>query len=272
MLCVHPGAAWTSGWNGRLPAMPRMAALNRLARRAPDLRRRIWFGPAGDLVYPHRWALGPAQRAFPQPVEGERIFSRRGVVPGAGEPGPRAHRLRDDVSRLVHASGGRLLVSKNTAHNRRVRMLDAVFPEAKFVVVCRDGRAVARSLLPIDRWPDRRIWWWEGTPRDWVLAGRDPVEMAARHWVEEVTAIEEGLVGLPRHRVLRVTYEAMTRSPVDVLSGVAVFSGLGDDPTWRDELALVRFPHRTRLGPRIATDPRITRIQSGTLRALGYPA
>jgi hypothetical protein len=72
--------------------------------------------------------------------------------------------------------------------------------------------------------------------------------------------------------VLRVTYEAMARSPVDVLSGVAVFSGLGGDPTWQSELTRIQFPHRTRLGARTAADPRITGIQEDTLRGLGYPA
>jgi hypothetical protein len=252
--------------------MRRLAALNRLARRAPDVRRTVWFGPGWDQVYPHRSGLSPRQRAFPQPVEGERLFTRRGVVPGVEEAGPRQQRLRSDVERLVRASGATKLVSKSTAHNRRIGLLDRLFPDARFVVVCRDGRAVARSLLTVDRWPDAEVWWWEGTPRQWGEAGRDPVELAARHWVEEVRAIEAGLVGLPRQRVLRVTYEALARSPLDVLSGVAVFSGLGDDPAWRAELEMVRFPHRTRVGPRIAADPRIGEIQADTLRALGYPA
>lgn len=272
ILCLHPRAAWPNAYVGHVPSTPRLAALNRLARRTPDVRRTVWFGPGWDQVYPHRAGLSPRQRAFPQPVEGERFFARRGVVPGVEEVGPRQQRLRRDVERLVRASGATMLVSKSTAHNRRIGLLDNLFPEARFVVVCRDGRAVARSLLTVDRWPDVHVWWWDGTPRQWAEAGLDPVELAARHWVEEVRAIEEGLVGLPRKRVLRVTYEALTRSPLDVLSGVAVFSGLGDDPAWREELETVRFPHRTRVGPRIAADPRIGEIQADTLHALGYPA
>jgi len=37
-------------------------------------------------------------------------------------------------------------------------------------------------------------------------------------------------------------------------------------------LAHVRFPDKNRLGPRSEPDPRVGEIQSGTLRALGYPA
>ena len=77
----------------------------------------------------------------------------------------------------------------------------------------RDGRAVARSLLAVDWWPDTDIWWWGGTPRDWAREGGDPLELAAKHWVHEVEAIEEGLAGISSRRVLRVSYEALVRSP-----------------------------------------------------------
>ena len=96
--------------------------------------------------------------------------------------------------------------------------------------------------------------------------------LAAMHWVREVEAIEEGLAQVPARRFLRVTYEALVRSPMDVLAGTAVWSGLGDDPEWREELAHVRFPDRHRVNGRAPVDARVGQIQAGMLRALGYPA
>ncbi|MFC6287702.1 sulfotransferase family protein [Nocardioides sp. GCM10027113] len=274
VLCLHPAAAWVSGWNARATTLPEVAVLHRLGRGAPALRRRIWFGEEGDELYPHRTALGRVARRFPQPVEGERVFRRRRALPGHGATAPdrSQERLRRDVERIVRASGGRVLVSKATAHNRRVSLLDSLFPESRFVVVCRDGRDVAHSLTEAASWPREQPWWWMGTPTEWAAARDDVVALAARHWVEEVTAIEDGVAGLPRSRVLRVTYEAMVRSPLDVLSGVAVFSGLGTDPGWEEELAELRFPHFSRLTPRTTHEPRVDEIQADTLRDLGYPA
>lgn len=275
VLALHPRAAWISNYNRRLSALPEAALLNRTAALVPDLRRRVWFGRESDNAYRYGERRSRWERWFPQPVEGEPLFERRGVLPAA--PGLPADRmqllLRTDLQRLTHAAGGSVLVSKRIGHNRRIPLLAELFPTSRFVVMARDGRAVTRSLMGVDWWPDTEIWWWGGTPRDWAEQGRDPVELAARHWVREVEVIEEGLAGLPRSRVLRIGYEALVRSPVDVLEGTASFAGLGDDTGWRNDLERVRFPNRNhRVGRDPAPDPEVARIQSGTLRALGYPA
>ena len=274
VLALHPRAAWISNYNRRLAAFPEVAYLNRLGPRAPHVRRRVWFGEDGDSAYRYGRRRSLLERVFPQPVEGEPLFRRRRVLQGLPDPVPDAQqlRLRSDLERLARASGGEILVSKRIGHNRRIPLLAAIFPESKFVVVSRDGRAVARSLIAVDWWPETDIWWWRGTPRDWEGEGHDPLELAARHWVEEINAIELGLTGLPRRRVMRVSYEALVRSPVDVLAGTAAFAGLGDDPRWREELAGVRFPDRNGSGQKVVPDPRVLEIQAGTLRALGYPA
>lgn len=275
VLALHPRAAWISNYNRRLPALPEAALLNRAAALAPDLRRRVWFGRDADNAYRYDGRRSRLERCFPQPVEGEPLFARRRVlqsVPGV-PPDEGQRRLRTDLERLARASGGGVLVSKRIGHNRRIPLLAEIFPESRFVVMARDGRAVTRSLMAVDWWPQTEIWWWGGTPRDWAVQGRDPVELAARHWVHEVEATERGLSGLPRSRVLRVSYEALVRSPVDVLEGTAAFAGLGDDNRWRRDLDQVTFPNRNRRAGRdTPVDPRVVRIQAGTLRALGYPA
>jgi omega-hydroxy-beta-dihydromenaquinone-9 sulfotransferase len=161
-----------------------------------------------------------------------------------------------------------VLVSKRIGHNRRIGLLDEVFPDARFVAMTRDGRAVARSLLAVDWWPDHFVWWYGGTPRDWDRDGGAPAELAAHHWVQEVEVIEDGLAGIAPERVHRVRYEDLVAAPHDVLAGTAAFAGLSDDPTWRAELDGVRFPNRN--GDPTEVDPRVDRIQADTLRALEY--
>lgn len=278
VLALHPHAAYVNNYQRRVPWLAELAFLDRLVARAPELRRRVWFGGDGDNAYRYGAARSLLERAFPQPVEGEPVFARRDVVgDGVAQPGSRAgvnarqRKLADDLARVTRAAGARVLVSKRIGHNRRIPLLAEIFPNSRFLVVARDGRAVVKSLVSVDWWPETELWWWGGTTRKWVDEGGDPWVAAARHWVEEVAAVEQGLSALPPARVLRVTYEATVRSPIDVLHGAAAFAGLGDDPRWHRDLANLRFPDRN-LQPTIAISPEVAWIQAGTLRTLGYHA
>lgn len=272
-LALHPDAAWISNYGRRMPSMPQVACLNRVARHAPRLRRKVWFGESGDNAYRYGQHRSVLERVFPQPVEGEPLFQRRGVVQGVDPctAGEDTALLRDDLARLARAAHAETVVSKRIGHNRRVALLDAIFPECRFVVMSRDGRAVARSLVAVDWWPDTDLWWYGGTPRDWARRGGDPLELAARHWVMEVEAIESGLATVAPERVHRLTYEDLVRAPFDRLREVAGFAGLSDDPGWRADLAEVRFPDKNRTASGDA-DGRVDLIQGHTLRSLGYPA
>lgn len=270
-LALHPDAAWISNYGRRLPALPEVAVLNRIARRARDQRQRVWFGENGDNAYRYGVARGAVERLFPQPVEGEPVFERRAVLQGLDRTGcgPHQLRLRNDVRRLVRASGARVLVSKRIGHNRRVGLLHEIFPDARFVVVSRDGRAVARSLLAVDWWPDTHVWWFGGTPREWARAGGDPRDLAAHHWVREVGAIEAGLAVVPAHQVRRISYEQLVAAPREVITEVAEFAGLDGADGWQADLARVRFPNRNAVAD---ADERVAAIQTDTLRSLGYVA
>lgn len=271
-LALHPEAAWISNYGRRATTLPEINVLNRVAGWLPDRRRQVWFGKDGDNAYRYGGGRSLLDRAFPQPVEGESVFERRQVLQGLDRTAcsTRQLRLRSDLDRLTRAAGGRVLVSKRIGHNRRIGLLGEIFPEARFLVMARDGRAVARSLLGVDWWPDSYIWWFGGTPRLWVGCGGDELELAARHWVREIEAIEEGLALVPEHRVLRVNYEQLVATPYDVLESAARFAGLAPDPEWERELRRVQFPNRN--PPAHAVDDRVTAIQSSTLRAQGYAA
>lgn len=273
-LCLHPEATWLSNVERRAPRVPALAVLNRVARWAPATRQRVWFGADGAKAYAYGGPRSLVQRTFPQPVEGEPVFAAAGIPAVAGTPGasPRQLRLRRDLERRRRAAGGRVLVSKRIAHNTRIPLLHTVFPDARFAVITRDGRAVAASLSRVDWWPDSPLWWYGGTPADWAAGGGDPYEVCARHWVEEVGAIERGLVDVPVAQVVRVRYEDLVGDPTGTLLRVAAGGGLAPSLQWQRSLAAVRFPDqneawRTRLGSSAAT---VERLQSAELERLGY--
>jgi hypothetical protein len=243
-VCLHPDAAWLSNWVRRAPNAPWIAGLNRLSRHAPVTRTAAWFGDgANAYVYnSRRYAL---QRMFPAPVEGEPVFARCGFDtfhPDGGVVDER--RLRRTVRAVCRASGGSVFVSKRIANNRRVPQLAAALPDSKFVLMVRDGRAVALSLSRVDWWPSSPVWWYGGTPLQWAAEGRDPWELCARVWVEDTRAAEHGVAAIDPARVLTVRYEELVASPHAVLAEVADFVGLRRAPGWHESLRALSYPDR----------------------------
>lgn len=273
-LALHPAAAWPSNYLRRAPAVPVLAALNRVAAAAPATRSRVWFGSAGDNAYRYAAHRSLGERVFPQPVEAEPLYRRRGL-PGQSEsrePTAGQLLLRKDFQRLMRYSGGSVVISKRIANNTRVPLLRSIFPAARFIDLRRDGRAVAASLLDVDWWKREPLWWCGVTPGNAAGRGQDVVLLAAQHWVREVEAIGTGLAGTPQDQVLQLEYEAMVVDPLGTLQRAASFCGLGADERWHEALSRLRFPNHNdawigTLGDRAAD---VTRVQAVPLAALGY--
>jgi omega-hydroxy-beta-dihydromenaquinone-9 sulfotransferase len=274
-LCLHPDVAFISNWSAHFPRLPVVAALNRAARRLPDRARHAWFG-GGSNAYVYGTSRRLVDRMFPAPVEGEPLYTRAGVErPG----GPTPARV-DPRSALPAAFGairslgtGSCLVTKRIANNLRIPLLHQIFPNARFVVLVRDGRAVADSLSRVDWWDRSFVWWFGGTPERWRAEGKDPWEMCARNWVEELAAIEEGLRSVPEPQVVRLRYEDLVAEPASGFQRVAELVGLPDDATWQASLAGLPISDkndgwRTRLEQGVAE--RITEIQWRDLDRHGY--
>jgi hypothetical protein len=281
LLCLHPEAAWISNWNRRAPGIAPLAAINRLARRPTSRRRAVWFGSdaANAYVYGRRRSLW--ERLYPMPVEGEPLYEHcrigQGLVgPPAGGAQAEAEQaacLRRVFAGVRHWSGGRVLISKRIANNQRISFLAAAFPNARFVHLIRDGRAVAYSLSRVDWWEDGVVWWYGDTPRRWREGGGDPWELAATHWVRELASIEEGLCTVPAGRQLELRYETLVDAPAATVMGVARFAGLDDHPGWRSELDRLSYPNkneawRDRLAPEVRQ--RVEAIQHADLVRLGH--
>ena len=147
------------------------------------------------------------------------------------------------------------------------------FPDATFVLLTRDGRAVASSLGKVNWWPGFWVFWYGSTTDQWEADGGDPWELAARHWVEEVHAIEAGLDRVPAGHVVSLAYEDFVASPIDRLSDIADRSGLATNGAWLTELRRLSYPDpkeswRTELDP--AALATVEQVQRDTLRRYGY--
>jgi len=273
-LALHPNAAWISNWRSRFPRAPGVDALALIARRFSERTREVWFADDNAYVYGGRRKL--LDRLYPMPVEGEPVYTRAGVGRPGG-PSPRTaeprHALPGAFGTIVGRSGAEVMITKRIANNLRIPLLAEIFPEARFVDLVRDGRAVASSLARVDWWPQSHVWWYGGTPEGWAAEGRDPWEICARNWVEEVRAIRGGLGSVPTKNILRLRYEELIADPLGELSRVARFIGLPLDDEWIGALESLSFPDRTQrwreiLPPAVA-EP-ITAIQRKELITHGY--
>jgi hypothetical protein len=276
-LCLHPDTAWISNWVGRYPGHPALSALNRLAAARPTARHSVWFGAGGSNAYVYGHSRRLRERLFPMPVEGESFFARWGApAPALNVPLPSAaeiQALRKAVAAVIGRAGDRVFVSKRIGHNWRIPALEACFPNARFVEIMRDGRAVAYSLSKVDWWDDSELVWRNGTPRQCQEQGMDAWDLCAQNWVAELEAITRGFDAVAPERHLRIAYEDFVTAPLETLDTVAGFAGLDPDPGWKRGLAQLRFPDRNE-NWRIRLEPALVRriedIQGRHLEANGY--
>lgn len=259
----------------RLPHHPAVSVTNRIARMTPEHRRRVWFS-GGSNAYVYSGSRRLRDRLYPMPVEGEPVFAACGIPDTVSSETVSMNAARE-LRRAVHGTmqwgGGTHFINKRIANVRRIPLLATAFPNARFVDITRDGRAVAVSLSRVDWWESSVVWWYGGTPKAWRDDGRDPWELCARNWVEEVRAIDSGIGELNPDQVLRLTYEEFTAEPVRTIERVAEFAGLTDDPSWRRDIERIEFRNRNDswkkgLPPEVVTT--IEEVQAGELSKRGY--
>jgi hypothetical protein len=233
MFTEHPQVAWMSALCDRHPDR---LATHRALMRAIDL-------PVIGTVLKRRWESAECYgfwdhffRGFSQPCRDLR----------AGDATPRAKaRLQHAVARLVTPRRSRLLV-KVTGWPR-IAFLHAVFPDARFIHVYRDGRAVANSLLQVDFWrgwqgPEQ--WRWgpldDELQREWEAHDRSFVALAGIQWKILMRAAEAAKRAIPPENFIDVRYEAFAKHPVETFREISDFCKLERDTGF--ERALSRYP------------------------------
>lgn len=220
---------------------------------------------------PARFRLGAAD-ASPEVIEaGHRIF-------GA----------------YLAVSGSRRVVDKYPELIFRLPFVRAIFPDARFLFVTRNGWDTCRS---VGHWSERlgtgnglgRQDWWGVNRRKWrlmleeIVAG-DPVLRVDRDAigaleaeidkaaVEWVVAMQEGLRSMREHpeQILRVRYEDLASGdPIPSLRRVLAFCELADDQAVF-EYASATLVQAESPGP-LDLAASILPAFGGTMQELGYP-
>jgi hypothetical protein len=130
----------------------------------------------------------------------------------------------------------------------RVGFLDAVFPDARFVHVVRDGRAVANSWLQMPwwgGWEGPGSWRWGPLPAayadEWESSGRSFPLLAGLGWKLLIDAFERARLAIGPERWLELRYEDLVARPRQTLETVLTFSNLEWTPQFETGFSRQHF-------------------------------
>jgi len=230
-FAARPDVAWFPQHLNRVPRWPSVTLLARLVDRFPSVRKSIRRSD-----HSRRWRekarIGPVE-AYPiwEHYAGSKFLyeSLLGVRPTADESAG----LRRLVSKLQRYQGKDRFATKITGP-ARIGFLTGAFPDAFFVNVIRDGRAVSRSLTKVDffkdTWRETSVSW-EGVLGDvdldrWQALGKPPLALAALQWQALIQAARGEAKAHAPDRYAEVRYEDFVADPHEMIDEIARFCGL----------------------------------------------
>jgi omega-hydroxy-beta-dihydromenaquinone-9 sulfotransferase len=231
MLSAHPEVAWLSLLCAKFPNRP---YLNRWLMRAIDipilnLYLKRHFVPLENYGF---WDFYFAGFSGP---------SRDLVASDVSERTRRT--LRKAVSQLLTLKRHRLLIKITGLP--RISFLHAIFPDAKFVHIVRDGRAVANSRLNTSFWKGwhgLNIWGGqmpEHYRQEWERHRRSFVALAGIEWKTHMDQLEAVKRDFPQIDICQVKYECFCANPISELKRITHHCGLTWDPKF--EMAAKAF-------------------------------
>lgn len=277
MLSAHCEVAYLSNYLKRFPEWPSLANLQRLLNKFPKYKRKVWFQEHGGAYFnEHRKRL---QSIVPTPSECEPVYASCGIPLTPAEDycllPHTANCLRERFERILHASGAEVLLSKRISNNRRIPILKQIFPNAKYIHLVRDGRAVAHSLLQVKWWNDHTLYWTGKSPSQMVAEGADPIELAAQNWVEGMRSIEQGIALIQKGQLLEVQYDELLRDPYGQLQHILDFMGVNPqaDAVFWEIIESLHLSPRQEAWSRNWTEQELNKVltlQGDTLRRWGF--
>jgi hypothetical protein len=272
LLARHPGVGFISNLEDRWPSLPPVArrAGNALYRHTPA---RV-TGTGRLRVAPSEAYRALAREVSPMVTEPSRDLVAADAMPWLAE------RFRAFFAARARAQRTPVLLHKFTGWPR-TGFVGAALPEARFINVVRDGRAVVASGLKTPWWrghqgPER--WPWGPLPpayaAEWEASGRSFVVLAGLGWKVLMDAYATARELVPAGRWLDVRFEDVLTQPQECFKEMLSLMELDEDTTFNRALSRTRFAEHRRdafrreLGP--AAVDLLERSLADHLRLWGY--
>jgi hypothetical protein len=285
VLARHPQVGFVSNLEDKLPTLNLLGRWNNaLLRRAAPRDPR--FGPFRDrprLIERGRLRVAPSEgwEVLERQVSPILATPHRDLVAGDLTPWLAA-RLQQFFGRRMAAQRRRVFVHHITGWPR-ARLLHAAFPQARFVHVVRDGRAVANSWLQTSWWsgyqgPDN--WYLGPLPEpyasEWEDADGSFVLLAGLGWKLLLDAFWAARAAIPPGQWLEVRYEDILGDPRGQFGKLLAFLELAWTPGFEAGFSRYVFQSGRREAFRRDLDPRqlalLEKSLGEHLQRYGYPA
>lgn len=249
----------------KLAEHPDVAVLRRASREFPDS---YWLSKCCMAL------RGPTE-----PTEAPRVWSRfareEDDVLTREHLAPRQRRFYRDVAEVqLRLFGRSRLVTKYPRNVLRMDYLDAIFPDAVFIHLIRDGRAVARSILEKRELHGGRDSFWGIRPPGWRDGlDQSPCEAVGLQWLRTIEFARRSAAALPGPRYHEVRYETFCEAPAEVLRTIGAWCELEWPP---DLLASIVTDIRSQNFKwqdafSAGEIEELNRVMAPMLRELGYP-
>jgi omega-hydroxy-beta-dihydromenaquinone-9 sulfotransferase len=269
-LARHPDVACFTNVSSLLPDTPILA--NRIMDLLGEVKEPVERFAGDGLTISHR-----------TPSEGIRIFERYAAgAPGRGDycldeahADPALERyLRATIRKHLRYFGATRFLNKNPDNSVRLRYLNKLFPDARFVHLIRDGRAVCASLLKfreaaaaffgpghrhatsgvkVPDWPRIKTYW-----------DADPVTSVGLLWRDVMDVVDRDRRAIPGERFVEVVYEDLVADPTTHLRAVAERCAL----RWDDQIREIFAAEANRLSLGARNEQWKTRFSAADLERL----
>ena len=221
LLSLHPSVFWFSTLTDTYPRLPILSFFHKI-RDVPFFRNRIIRSQCTD---PLLSVLAPA--------EGRSIYKRCGFIDD------RKLTIKDLTPTMKnnflsvvewhqHMTGKSRFLNKRTANVQRIEPLLNMFPDAYWVHIIRDGRAVVNSLSHVDWWGKMPLWWSGRNTEEYIRDGYDPLLLCAEHWKHNINEIRSHGSKF-ENRYIEIHYEDLIHNPRKLIREIIVFCHLEAD-------------------------------------------
>lgn len=230
LLSMHPEVCWFANYNELVPVLRTFPVFHRA------------FDLPGIGNYLKKCIIKTNGSRFRiRPIEGDEIyqnycgFEENRKTTEQDLTDAQEAKLKAIIEKYIRITGKKRFLSKQISNNQRLRVIHAMFPDAYYVHILRDGRAVTSSLSRVDWWKDIIIWWYGYGADEWEREGKDPIELCCLHWMHDVREILENspLFG---ERYMEIRYEELTGDVHATIRKILAFSGLSQSRSFFDLL------------------------------------
>jgi hypothetical protein len=228
VLCQHEELGWLTQLVAKYPHRPQLNAMAMKALQTPLISAlvRNRFYPSEPYSFWERYCPG-----FSRPF---RDILDTDVTPRV------SMRIHSAVEKSI--PDDLRFIAKITGWPR-VSYLEAIFPDAVFIHIIRDGRAVVNSVISapfFDGWTGPSQWARgelnEVQHKAWMNSGKSFIVLAAIGWENRMNAFDATSKKMNKENYMEIKYEEFCDKPRDTLEQVLKFIGISPNESFFNDV------------------------------------